>query len=965
MTAERRQLTILNCDIVGSSNYADRMDPEDFEELLSRFFRTCNGTVAGHGGTVAHHTGDGILAYFGYPRTEGHDARDAIDCGQAIVDALNGGEGEGVEGLHVRIGIATGEVVLTDVEVQHARADRIAIGSAAHRSDRIQRLSSPGKISVDDTSRRLSVGYFSFIDRGVHKLRGFTEPSHVWEVGRPKPIALRFQERGPSIAPIVGRDRQLVSLEGKWEQVQAGNGQAVCICGEPGIGKSRLAFEFTDRIGLGDDAIVLQCLPGHEHAPLHPWANYIRHSAGVMPQDTPSNRRAKVARVLESDFAEHAWLHGFALQFLAPSDDERWMDDDGILASHKLTALKEALIQTVLTRSMRTPQVLVIEDLHWVDPTSRALLESLLRSIPESRILTLITTRPEGRDALSRWEVEVLDLPRLNAHESGELVRRIASSEVTRRGVIDQVVARSDGIPLYVEEMARAINEGEMLLPEEAAPADGPSGCFTNRTAIPDALQGTLHARLDSLGNCKRLAQVASVVGREFDLEMLAALAGRSTGSLENDLVTLVESGLVETIRSRSTPTLRFKHALVRDAAYNSLLNRDAVKLHGELARLYESRYAEVKHTHPEVVVRHLARAGRWLDAAKVWLAAGSFASSLGSTLEAMTRLNECLSCVSQAQPSADVDRIAMRCHLALGHAVNIHYGPADPKTREALDTAAALALSLDDTEALVNCLASLGSVKYNAGDFMGAEAVAERMVEIGEKSGSVGAVVKGLTNSGLCSFAMGRFRDAREDLERAATLVADADEESQRFKGLILVYLALDEHILGNTALAAELCEQALEAARDRPASDLVSTLGNSIYVHWMRGAEEKVRATAQELAEVSQRTGHLMWLHTARFFLGWIRAREGDADGILDMEASMNRFRDAGELVEQSMFYGILGEQCFAHHRLSDAVRNVDMGLDLVEQLSERFFEVPLLKLKVRCLEADGACAHQSTLR
>jgi len=257
----------------------------------------------------------------------------------------------------------------------------------------------------------------------------------------------------------------------------------------------------------------------------------------------------------------------------------------------------------------------------------------------------------------------------------------------------------------------------------------------------------------------------------------------------------------------------------------------------------------------------------------------------------------------------------------------------------------------------LIECLTSLGTVTYNAGDFSGAGSVATRMVKIGEQHESLGALVKGLTISGLCSFATGQFKKSRVDLERALKLVARADPETQRFERFVLVYLALTMHILGESAVATEFCERALERARTRRTNDLISTLGNSLYLYWMQGNVETSRETAQELSRLAEKTGHLMWYHQAEFFLGWVRSIDRDEAGLATMEASMIRFRDAGELVEQSMFYGILADQYLAYERHNLALQAVDHGLELVERLSERFFEVPLLRLKAKCLLAQSA--------
>jgi tetratricopeptide (TPR) repeat protein len=609
----------------------------------------------------------------------------------------------------------------------------------------------------------------------------------------------------------------------------------------------------------------------------------------------------------------------------------------------------------LLNSCSHSPQILIVEDTHWIDPTSKALLKSLFNSISAARILVLITSRHEASLSVSGSHTTRLELGKLTASQSRELVRTIMGSVTDEAAIVERLVSRSDGIPLYVEEMARAMTEGELDLVGQQDSGEPNDDGVAFDVIIPDALLGALYARLDALGERKWIAQVASVIGRVFDLLVLARLSGRSAATLADDISALLDSGLVESVRSGATHLFGFKHALVRDAAYSSLLRRDAQQLHGELALLYEREYPEMQQTQPEVVVSHLSQAGRWLDAAKVWLKAGEFATEVGSTTEAMTRLKQCLDSLNQVSTSAEVDEVRMRGQLALGSVINIHFGPANPEAHQALNLAAELAESLQDTNALVECLATLAKVKYNAGDFPGAGLVAARMVEIGEQHEFVSASVKGLTNSGLCLFAMGEFRQAQVELERAQGLVEHADPQTQWFECLVLNYRALTMHIMGEPGLANELCNSALERASTQGTDYQLSTLGNSLYLYWMQGNLEVTRRTARELSLLAEKTGHLMWFHQAAFFLGWADAVDGDESGLTAMEASMTRFRDAGELVEQSLFYGIMAEQYLAYEKQQLALEAVESGLELVDRLSERFFEVPLLQMKVRCLRGQ----------
>ena len=529
------------------------------------------------------------------------------------------------------------------------------------------------------------------------------------------------------------------------------------------------------------------------------------------------------------------------------------------------------------------------------------------------------------------------------------------------KSVLAGVVERSDGIPLYIEEIARTVSETAQL--QSIGVSAHGNG---NRTAdlllpIPDTLQGTLLARLDRLGNSRELAQIASIVGREFEVDVLAKLAARPKDALGPDLRTLVDSGL---IRPLTAAKFEFKHALIREAAYNSLLRRDAVNLHSALARIYEQDYPELRNTRPEMLAQHLTVSGRQLDAASLWLQAGISAKEMGSTTEAMIRLDRCLQCLEGTDSSPEAMEIKMRCQMARGAVINSHFGPAEQKAHAALSEAAALAEQLQDESALVESLISLSIVKFNAGDFPAVSLVAQQMIDYGAQKGNKRASAIGMMSAGMCSFATGRFSEARARLEEALALQSHGSEAAATYESLALIYLALTVHILGNTEEANKLCAVAIELARRRRANDLAAALGNSLYLLCMQGDVEQTRRTCNELAHLAEEKGFLMWYHQARFFLGWASVLGGDRVGLEMMEASMNRFRNAHELVEQSFFYCVLAERYLSVGCPERALENVEHGLELVGRLGERFFEAPLLRLKARCLSGVSDNATEAAV-
>jgi class 3 adenylate cyclase/tetratricopeptide (TPR) repeat protein len=955
MSADRRHLTILCCDIVNSTRYAGEMDPEDFESLLSTFYTVCKTTVEAHRGVFAHHTGDGFSAYFGAPGTQGRNAQEAITCGRAVVEALARQAYPDPTKMQVRIGIATGLVVLSTVNHHNNESKLFAVGAPIHLAARIQSVAPAGTVCVDKTTRALAHRNFEFTDLGTHALKGFAENVQVWEAGNARPVNFRFEERQEHPSQFVGRAREMQVLERLWQLARQGQGQAAFITGEPGIGKSRLVFETTHRLVPGGPVFVFQCLEDHENDPLHPWTNYMRQAAGVLPNQEVEERRQRIEGFFDQWFKGLDWLRSFVVSLVAQDNHGLSLEDESNPA-RKLDAFRAAIVDSLDAPERDDPRIIIIEDEHWIDPSSEQILQAMVARSAGSRQLLLCTSR---KKLVFDPAPHVTQLPidRLTSMEAiklaGQVIGRTAGSE----SILAHVVEHSDGIPLYIEEMAHAAsNAGAMPVSDHAA-AHKERFVVEEALPIPDTLQGTLIARLDSLGAAKEVAQMASVIGREFDFEVLEKLAARPGDALERDLTMMVGSGLVRTMKSDTETRYEFKHALIRDAAYNSLLKRDAVNLHVALARIYEEHYPDMRNSRPEILAQHLTASGRLAEAASLWLEAGIAANEIGSSIESAARFDRCLHCLESIEASTEALRIRMRCQFARGVLINDRFGPVNQVAHQALAEAVHLAGTVKDSALLVEALIRLCIVKYNSGDFSAAGQVAGQLLSFGQQNANARAAAIGMVSTGMCSFAIGQFAEARSCLEEALGLLDRGDERADAYEGMALAYLALTAHILGSTDEASHLCALAVKQARGCNASALATALGNSLYLHCMRGDVGQVRRTCEELVRLAQEKDLLMWYHQARFFLGWVSALGGDHRGLEMMEASLDRFREAGEMVEQSFFYGVLGERYLAAQMPRQALENIEQGLKLVAELGERFFEVPLLRLKAKCLGLDAA--------
>ena len=946
MTADRRQITLMSCDMVDSTLYASSLDPEDLEELMTSYLNTCKKVIEDNRGTLAHHTGDGFLGYFGFPKTLGRNAQEAIECGLALIEELKKIRLPTGERIGVRVGVATGLVVLNDIHRLNNSSETFAVGGAIHLAARVQSLAERGKIFVDDTTYQLATANFEFADKGEHELKGFAHQHRLWEVLKPKQLGSRFSERIETSAPFVGRSQELQQLTRAWQQAQLGNGQAILISGEPGIGKSRIVHEFNERVAPMLPPLIYQCLEDRENSPLHPWINYMRNLAQLPSRDPLDERKQRATRVFEEALPGQERLQTFVLSMML-QDYQADFADDEIDPAYKLELLREALVSRVQKLGADDVQILLVEDIHWIDPSSEAVWNALVEEAAQHKLLLLATCHADKSDRFQRPGVSNLRLAKLDTKQAIALTSQILDAAQLSGTVVADIVERSDGVPLFVEELARNVSESGFT-------PDTASSTKASPDVIPNTLQGTLLARLDRLGTAKGLAQLASVIGRSFDTEVLALLCGEPVEELQDRLKALVESGLIRMITSATSRSYEFRHGLIRETANNSLLRRRSVELHARLAEIYEANFPHIRANEPETLAQHLTIAGRWLDAAVVWLEAGTAAKNMGSAEEALVRLDSCLRCLDSADVADGVTPVRIRCELARGDAINTHFGPVEQSAHVAFDEAANLAEKTGDQDAAIDALISLSYLKYNAGDFAGAERVANRLIEYGAKNNNARAPAIGRVAAGMCRFAMGQLQSARELLGKGLELLSSEELTNVRSTGHALSYLALVDFLLGDAQSAREMAGRSIEWARQRNVSDLAAALGNSIYFYVLSGDVASTRQVCNELQPLSEKVGYWMWYHHAQFFLGWADTLGGVTTGFEVMETSMARFRRAQELVEQSCLYCLLAERYLAAGDIENATKNVNLGLGLVEQIGERFFEVPLLRLKARCLEA-----------
>lgn len=942
MTAEKRRLTILNCDLVGSTILAEELDPEVFEVIIQSFIDLSVEVIERNHGVFAVNMGDGYEAYF-YPGTGSPGAVYAIECGLDIQRSLESLNEKSEHPISVRIGITTGQVVLSPHKLSANIVIDKAFGMPAHLASRLQSAAEPGSVIVDDATKESCSPYFNFHYAGSKSLKGFNKPVNLWRADSQRLSASRFQARVSALSPLVGRQEEIKQLESGWQNAETGKGTATVVVGEPGMGKSRLVHEVCNRIE--QPAIVLQCLENHENTPLRPWTRLFESTAGISPRDSVAQRREKLAATLRSLLPLQAEQEQFILSLMVQSADSD--TDESLSPKEKLERLCNAIVDAVLALAEKQTQLIVIEDLHWIDPTSQMLLETLLQRKDSAKLFVLLTSRPEKLEYIESKNINQIQLQRLSHRETMQLAMPEMKGVVFEK--VEEIVRWADGIPLFVEEIVKSSIASNDAVVETNDPLNQSN---SSRPDVPTSLQDTLLARLDKLGEAKQLAQIASVIGREFDVETLSLLEASETEQIRSNLDRLVDAGILLTLDDNGD-NLTFKHALIQDVVYKNLLARDAKKLHKRLAKLYQEEFGDIQSSRAEVIAHHLSMAGDWKHASQLWLEAGITARDTGSNLEAIGRLERGLDTANQLEDKLEAQRLRIQIELILGQVISAHYGPINQDGHRAFKNVVEIAEDLGDEVSVVSAQTYLMWLNFDSGEFAVTLSTAAKLTAYAKKVGNHQAAALGLLGAGMCQFAMGEFVQAKISLEESLQYLEHDFEHVEGYPGKAYTYLGFITHIQGNAEHAFYLCNHSIEISETKAAYDLAAALGNSLYLNVIQHDLKTMEKTSSRLMQLSKKTGFIKWYYQGAFFNGSVLAAQGDIVGLKMMREAIDRFEESEELVELTIFYGLLADRYLMHDEFNEANHWVDKGLQLVETYGECFVEAPLLRLKARCLQ------------
>jgi len=943
---ERRQLTILFCDLVGSSALATRLDPEDWQDVLRAYQRRAGEVIARHGGHVAQYLGDGLLVYFGWPTAYDDAAERAVRAGLALVEAAAAVQADG-ERLAARVGIHTGAVVVGALG-REGRSETLALGEVPNVAARVQAEATPGSVWITAATRRLVAGMFVVEEPAASDRSGPLAATSLYHVVRPSGVRSRLDAAAGRLTRFVGREVELATLVERFERVQDGEGQTALVRGEAGVGKSRLAYQLRERLAdVPHTWLECSASPYTQGTPFHPLIALASQALAIPAGATPEDKLARVHAGLGSLASPEAVA--LVAEFLGLSVASPLAMSPELQRRRTI----DLLARWSLAHSAAQPTVLVVEDLHWCDASSLELIGRLVAQSATARVLLLLTARPEFVPAWpARENATTLSLARLTRRQARDLVVALEGSELPA-ATLEALVARADGVPLFLEELTKAVVQ---------------SGAARGVEAIPATLADSLMARLDRLGEAKDVAQRAAVLGREVAYPLLAAIAELDEAALGRSLARLVEA---EILFARGEPphaTYTFKHTLVQEAACESLLKRTRQQLHGRVVDLLRERFPERADGEPELVARHAEAAGRIDEAIVHYQRAGERAQAASAHEEAIRHFQQAIALLGTQPERRERDACEAALQLALAESRAVALGYTSPEVEATHERARALCEAVGDTRRLGVALSGLAVYSYNAGLADRACVLATRELALAEETGDAELHLRARCDLGLVQVYRGEFASSLEHLECAIaqhrpgprrTRVGATGHPGVRAlsaSGWVLCALGFPDRAL---ARAHEAVAQARELAH--PFSVAHALLFETV-VHSLRHDREAQRERAAEVVSLSEAHGFPFWRAVAMTFHAAARVAGGERSAVAHVRAAFALTAATGSRGGAPASLAQLADAYLEAGLLDEARLAVEGGLAVSAQTGQPFFDAVLHTLKARTLLAAGGAPEEA---
>jgi class 3 adenylate cyclase/predicted ATPase len=894
----------MSCDLVGSTALSRALDPEDFRDLIRVYQRCCAKVVGRFGGYATRYLGDGVLAYFGYPQAHEDAAERAVRAGLGVIESLPRAISRRADnvGLGVRVGIATGFVVAGDLDPESSLQENAFVGETPGLAARLQEIARPNTVVIAKGTYSLLGELFESEDLGDLELKGFSEAVRAWHVVRPSQAISRFEAAHRfGLTPLVGREDEVELVYRCWQQAKLGDGQIVLLSGEAGIGKSRIMEVLQARIGAeAHTRLRYQCSTYHANSALYPLITQIRQAARIEREDTAEQRLDKLESLLARSRKQLEQAAPLMAALLSIPSGDRYPPSD-MTAKVQKEKLLEVLVEQVAGLAARQPVLMLFEDIHWIDPSSLELLGRAVERARRERLLIVASFRP---DFTPPWagdpQVTVINLSRLNRRQSTVMAERVAGGRTLPAQVLEQIVAKTDGLPLFIEELTKMVLASGLL--EERTGRFVLTGPLPP-LAIPATLEDSLMARLERLAAAKDVAQLAATLGRAFSHEVLAAVSPLSEGDLQAGLLDLVDAGLLYRRRLFPNSMYEFKHALVQEAAYQSLLKSTRQDYHRRIAQVLEERFLETWQTQPELLAHHFTAAGLPERAIRYWQRAGHLAAERSANIEAIAHFSKGLQELSSLTDTPERARQELALQIGLTGPLIAAKGYGAPEMERTFTRALELCEQVGETSQIFPVMYGRFAFHQVKGQVAKAYELAKEYLRLAQRQDSDFLIMLGHSLLGQSLFHVGEPTLTRVHLEQTIALYDPEQHRPLTFlygmdvRIAALNYLTLALWQLGFVEQAqARSCEAIGQAQELSHMNSLGAAFTFGAIVQAFTKRWDQARELVDSMLALGTEQEFPIWAAAGRSIRGWALVNEVDADaeaGLAGLEEGMDVLR------------------------------------------------------------------------
>ncbi|MDX1527156.1 MAG: adenylate/guanylate cyclase domain-containing protein [Gammaproteobacteria bacterium] len=959
---ERRQLTVMFCDLVESTALSQQIDPEDLRDVIRLFQSTCAGIIERYEGYVSRYMGDGILVLFGYPSAHEDDAERAVHAALEITKAVSALKApyDVRVSLAVRTGIATGLVVAGDVIGEGSSEEEAIVGGTPNLAARLQSLADPNTVIISEETRRLLLDAFDYRSLGERALKGFDAPVVAWRVIGPSAVETRFEAaHNVALTPWVDRNDEIEVMRQQWEHAKSRQGRALLVSGEAGIGKSRLTRALREQLATEPHtSLQFQCSPYYRYTALYPFSRHLERAARFERDDSHALKQEKLRAILDEES-----LPILAHLISVPTDKD---DEIAQLSPQRRKELIfKAVLSNIVGRARQLPLLATVEDVHWMDPTSLELMTFIIDHISDASALFVLTFRPEfSPEWTDKPNVSMLKLNGLHRQHGERLAESIFGNRPLPKEIIYQLVDKTDGVPLFIEELAKS------LLESGAVGKNGSirrNGLPEISEGIPVTLMDSLMARIDQLGEAKSIAQIGAVVGQEFTHSLISMISPLPEEELQSQLNRLVSSGLAVRRFTSSDTRYAFKHALVRDAAYNSLLRRRREALHVQIAESLESRIPETATNQPELLAHHFTEARMQERAIDYWLKAGRRASERSANAEAVVHLNRGIEALRVTPESQSRWKRELEFLTLLGPALMSTRGPGTAEVARVYERALELCDRLPESEDQFNVYWGWWRVSMN--HEIGRER-ADRLLDLGRKLDNPDLLLQAHHCQWATLFHLGRHAECCRHVESGLEIY---DPSRHRFQASL--YGGHDAKVCGLGEKALSMWLQGYPVSAFKPLSaalewaDALSHVGSmahakdyELILNLYCGNRERVAELADDMIAFSEHQGLPDYAARARFFHGWaIAQQDPGANGLEEMTKAVDSLVEIGTKEDFPMFIDLMAKVKGRRGEIEEGLRLIERAFEESENAGLRFWLAELHRCRAELKHKAGAAADE----